>query len=84
LSQALFLESLNSIILAGLLTYFFFETPFPFLSEQWICVLFKDIGEAYSSGSVQDLHLIPFSVSSPKRERTPPKSGTKVNNKFYL
>jgi hypothetical protein len=65
LSQALFLESLNSTILAGLLTYFFFETPFPFLSEQWICVLFKDIGEAYSSGSVQDLHLIPFSVSSP-------------------
>jgi hypothetical protein len=28
-------------------------------------VLFKDFGGAYSSGSVQDLHLIPFSMLLP-------------------
>jgi hypothetical protein len=28
-------------------------------------VLFKDFGGVYSSGSVQDLHLIPFSMLFP-------------------
>jgi hypothetical protein len=60
MSQALFLESfkLTSALRA----------PSPQerdkgkrFSEQWILVLFKDFGETYSSGSVQDLHLIPFS-----------------------
>ena len=34
-SSALFLESFKLSILAGLLTYSLFETPFPFLAEQW-------------------------------------------------
>jgi hypothetical protein len=33
---------------------------------------------AYSSGSVQDLHLIPFSAPFPKGERTSPKTVAKV------
>jgi hypothetical protein len=51
--------------LAGLLTCSIFETPSRSFSEQWFELLFKDFGGAYSSGSVQDLHLIPFSIHIP-------------------
>jgi hypothetical protein len=55
-------KALNQMILAGLLTYSIFGTSFPFLfAEQWFACCSKDFGGAYSSGSVQDSHLIPFS-----------------------
>ena len=50
------------MILAGLLTCSVLERPSHFVSKQWMWVLFTDFGGAYSSGSVQDLHLIPFSL----------------------
>jgi len=38
-------------------------------------VVFKDVGGAYSSGSVQDLHLIPFSALFPNGKNTTKTSG---------
>lgn len=44
--------------MAGILTCSW-QTSFPF--SQWTCPVCQPFG-AYSSGSVQDLHLIPFYV----------------------
>jgi hypothetical protein len=63
--------------LAGLLTYSIFETPFPsFVSDSGIEYCSKTFGGAYSSGSVQDSHLIPFSVFLPNERNT-----TKIRRK---
>ena len=53
---------------------------FPFLSKQWSksCPW---VTEAYSSGSVQDSHLIPFSPPSANAERST-KIGGKCTNIF--
>ena len=73
-SSALLPQSLNESILAGLLTYSIFERPSHSLNEQWNVVLFKDFSGAYSSGSVQDLHLIPFSPLFRYYGKVTPKS----------
>jgi hypothetical protein len=51
--------------LAGFLTCSIFETSFPLLHGTVVCVSLKDFCGAYSSESVQDLHLIPFSMPFP-------------------
>jgi hypothetical protein len=66
------------VILAGLLTYSFFECPSRFFAKQWKKQYSKTFGGAYSSGSVQDLHLIPFSVSLPDGKNT-----TKISRQRY-
>lgn len=39
------------------------KTSFPFyINKQWNKVMFRIFTGAYSSGSVQDFHLIPFSA----------------------
>jgi hypothetical protein len=43
--------------------------------------LFKDFGGAYSSGSVQDLHLIPFSSLSADADKETPKPTAKIEKK---
>jgi len=48
---------------------------FPFLYETVVKVLFKDFGGAYSSGSVQDFHLIPFSMRFPNGMASPKFQG---------
>jgi hypothetical protein len=68
--------------LAGLLTYSIFGHPSHSLRNSGKKYCSKTFGGAYSSGSVQDFHLIPFSVSSPERERTPPKFEAKVSENF--
>jgi len=76
---ALVHESFTTSILAGLLTYSVFERPsHPILSGQWHWVLFKNFGRAYSSGSVQDLHLIPFSSLFRRIWNCDTKTDTKV------
>jgi hypothetical protein len=62
-------KALNCITLAGLLTCSIFETPFPFLAKQWFEYGSKTFGGAYSSGSVQDSHLIPFSMRCPQGQQ---------------
>jgi len=72
------------MILAGLLTYSFSERPSRFYVEQWIEYCSKNLGGIYSSGSVQDSHLIPFSSfrmniwNDTKIERK-----DNVNNKYW-
>ncbi|OAV67272.1 hypothetical protein Barb6XT_01540 [Bacteroidales bacterium Barb6XT] len=48
LSQALFLESSKPNDLAGFLTYFVFETPFP--SKQWIKYCSKTLAKLTAAG----------------------------------
>jgi hypothetical protein len=62
-------KALNRITLAGLLTYSILETPFPFLAKQWFEYGSTTFGGAYSSESVQDSHLIPFSMRRPQGRR---------------
>ncbi|WMC08124.1 MAG: hypothetical protein PQ275_27430 [Elizabethkingia anophelis] len=54
---ALFHESIKHILLAGLLTYFSFAPSHYKSNSDYIAKIFYEV---YSSGSVQDLHLIPF------------------------
>lgn len=63
--------------LAGLLTCPFFKPPSR-PCGQWHWVLFEDFSGAYSSGSVQDLHLIPFSSLSRSCGIATPKSAANV------
>jgi hypothetical protein len=44
--------------------------------------LFKAFGEAYSSGSVQDLHLIPFSFPFCGCKTETPKPAAKIRNNY--
>jgi hypothetical protein len=46
--------------------------------------LFKDFGGAYSSGSVQDFHLIPFSFLSRGHEKETPKPEAKILQKLLI
>ena len=76
--SALFLESLKLLILAGLLTYSVIERPSHSLrTVDW--VVFNDFGGAYSSGAVQDFHLIPFSSLFRRTGFVTPKPEAKVN-----
>lgn len=65
--------------LVGFLTCFISECPSHFFfSKQWLLLLFRDLVEAYSSGSVQDFHLIPFHCTSVDFRDTIPMSSTKL------
>ena len=53
---------------AGLLTYPSLNA-FPSAGRTVACRIFKDFGRTYSSGSVQDLHLIPFFITHLQQNR---------------
>jgi len=55
------------------------QAPFPFPEGNSGVSIVEDFSRAYSSGSVQDSHLIPFS-SSLRNEETTPKQGRIYTN----
>ena len=63
--NALFHESLNTYRMAGFLTYPHSGRPSRFFMKQWQRYLAGMLYRAYSSGSVQDFHLIPFYIAPP-------------------
>jgi hypothetical protein len=71
------------LILAGLLTCSIFKLPSRSFSEQWKKYCSKTFGGAYSSGAVQDFHLIPFSMRFPKRNSIT-KTGCKDKHFFLM
>ncbi len=63
-------EASNKVVLAGLLTYSRSPNAFPLLlkSKRAVAqVLFGTLNRVYSSGSVQDFHLIPSSPTYSKQ-----------------
>jgi hypothetical protein len=72
-------KALNHTDLAGLLTYSFFRGCLPVFraGRQWRGYCPEGCGGAYSSGSVQDFHLIPFSSFPADAGEKTPKPGQK-------
>jgi hypothetical protein len=64
-------------ILAGLLTHSFFHTTFPEKSSG-IIRFCAELNGKYSSGSVQDSHLIPFSSLFQRIRKRDTKTPAKV------
>jgi len=74
------------MILAGLLTYSIFELPSRSFKMNSGLSSVQRLWRAYSSGSVQDLHLIPFSFLhyGYSKEHQNPKAKLGIYFKYHL
>jgi hypothetical protein len=77
-------KALNSIILAGLLTYSFFETPFPFLVGTVVLSIVQRIKRSLQQRVCSGFSPDSLFSASPERKRTPPKLGCEGRELFYM
>ena len=77
-------RKLKLYILAGLLTYSFFETPFPFFTEQWIEYCSKILVELTAAGLFRIYTWFPFQCFFRNGKNTTKNSVVKIILFLYL